>query len=299
VNGPAVPHPTVACAPGLRKARVTSHRPTLTVLMGLPMRYPRFIASLLAALAIVAITGAPARASGATKEEMLERIDTISEIARRASVSADRAVRGGVVDLIARHGDLSRAEAGVVLDAATDTVLSLTAIGERSGVVTAPDVDTAYATVLAFAGTADPAAGRALAKVAHRRVAASEASARADRIEAATLTAITSSRSRTFVPDVERWRPLVERYFPLDRVNEALAVMACESEGDPTAENRRSGAGGLFQFLDGTWAHASAGAGFDGASVFSPVANIASAAWLVESSIASGHDAWQQWSCAP
>ncbi len=101
--------------------------------------------------------------------------------------------------------------------------------------------------------------------------------------------------------NVEEWRPLVARYFPADRVDEALSVMKCESNGDPLATNRYSGAAGLFQFMPGTWAWSSEGAGFAGASVYDPEANVASAAWLVDYSIRHGHrdGAWGHWVCQP
>jgi hypothetical protein len=97
----------------------------------------------------------------------------------------------------------------------------------------------------------------------------------------------------------EAWRPLVTAYFPAARVDEALSVIHCESQGDPDAVNRWSGAAGLFQFVPSTWAWASAGAGFDGVSPLSPEANIAAAAWLVRRSLAEGDGAWSHWVCKP
>ncbi len=100
---------------------------------------------------------------------------------------------------------------------------------------------------------------------------------------------------------VEHWRPLVERYFPPERVAEALQVMQCESRGNPDATNPTSDAAGLFQFLETTWAFASVNAGFGGASRYDPEANVAAAAWLVSHSIAINHPrgAWGHWSCQP
>ncbi len=100
---------------------------------------------------------------------------------------------------------------------------------------------------------------------------------------------------------VERWRPLVEQYFRAEFVEEALWVMNCESGGNPDARNSRTGAAGLFQFMPRTWATASAGAGFGGASPYDGEANIASASWLVEDSIRIGHSRgrWGHWSCRP
>ncbi|HEY7704940.1 MAG TPA: transglycosylase SLT domain-containing protein [Acidimicrobiia bacterium] len=104
---------------------------------------------------------------------------------------------------------------------------------------------------------------------------------------------------RTFRPSVERWRQLVAAYFPASRVNEALAVIDCESRGDPEAYNPSSGAAGLFQFLPGTWAVASVKAGFTGASVFEPEANIASADWLTYYYQSRGKPYWAAWNCQP
>lgn len=82
--------------------------------------------------------------------------------------------------------------------------------------------------------------------------------------------------------NVERWRPIVEMYFPEDRVEWALRIIRCESHGDPTAKNPHSSASGLFQHLARLWPERSARAGFAGSDVFDPYANIAVAAWLLE-----------------
>jgi len=100
---------------------------------------------------------------------------------------------------------------------------------------------------------------------------------------------------------VEQWRWLVEKYFPADRVDEALRVMACESRGNPNAKNPSSSATGLFQFLDGTWAWMSVMSGWGGYSRLDPEANTAVAAYLMDFSIRSGHPggAWGHWECKP
>ncbi len=102
-------------------------------------------------------------------------------------------------------------------------------------------------------------------------------------------------------PGVERWRNLVGHYFPQDRVEQALEVMACESRGNPGATHPLSDAAGLFQFMTGTWEVAAPAAGFAGASRYDPEANIAAAAWLVRFSIETGHPggAWGRWTCRP
>ncbi len=87
-------------------------------------------------------------------------------------------------------------------------------------------------------------------------------------------------RVRTYIPEVERWRPLVaENFFPED-VPWAMRVLHCESTGDPDAKNPRSTASGLFQHLASLWPKRSVAAGWAGADVFDPEANVAVAAWL-------------------
>jgi septal ring factor EnvC (AmiA/AmiB activator) len=100
-----------------------------------------------------------------------------------------------------------------------------------------------------------------------------------------------------FPPAVERWRSLVAAYFPGSRVDEALAIIDCESLGDPDAYNPYSGASGLFQFLPATWASTSPKAGFSGASPFDPEANIGTAAWLANRYAEIGQGYWSPWSC--
>ncbi len=100
-----------------------------------------------------------------------------------------------------------------------------------------------------------------------------------------------------FPPSVERWRSLVQAYFPSSRVDEALAVLQCESLGDADAYNPYSGASGLYQFLPSTWASASTNAGFPGASAFDPEANIGTAAWLANRYQELGQGFWSPWSC--
>jgi len=60
----------------------------------------------------------------------------------------------------------------------------------------------------------------------------------------------------------------------------ALRVAKCESNYNPYAVNRSSGASGLFQFLPSTWA----GSPYHAQSVFDPSANAHAAAWLYQRS---------------
>lgn len=52
---------------------------------------------------------------------------------------------------------------------------------------------------------------------------------------------------------VEQWRSLAAEWFPEDKVDEALAIIWCESRGDPSAKNPISSASGLWQFLKAWW----------------------------------------------
>lgn len=70
-----------------------------------------------------------------------------------------------------------------------------------------------------------------------------------------------------------------------------LRVAWCESRYNPSAYNARSGASGLFQFMPRTWAANSVRAGYAGASVFDPVANANTAAYMFRN-----NQAWQ-WTC--
>ena len=95
---------------------------------------------------------------------------------------------------------------------------------------------------------------------------------------------------RTVVSGVEQWRVLVGRWFPPDRVDEALAIIWCESRGDPTARNPVSSASGLWQFLRGWWS----GKWSDMVGVFDPRDPVAAmrAAAIVSK---NGTD-WGDWS---
>ncbi len=119
--------------------------------------------------------------------------------------------------------------------------------------------------------------------------------------EVSESTTTTTTAPRATGSGAEQWRGLVAAYFPAALVDQALVVIQCESRGDPSARNPYSGASGLFQFMPRTWSWASEGAGFAGADVYDAEANVASAAWLVDYSLATGHSggAWGHWNCKP
>lgn len=83
------------------------------------------------------------------------------------------------------------------------------------------------------------------------------------------------------IAGVDRWRPLVEKYFAPEDVERALEVIRCESHGNPAAANPVSTARGLFQHLGSLWRERAASAGWAGADIYDPEANVAVAAWLV------------------
>lgn len=95
----------------------------------------------------------------------------------------------------------------------------------------------------------------------------------------------------TEITAVEDWRPLVEQFFAPRHVQRALQVITCESGGRADAKNPSSTASGLFQHLGSLWPERSAKAGWGGADVFDPVANVAVAAWLVYED-----GGWSHWS---
>lgn len=97
-----------------------------------------------------------------------------------------------------------------------------------------------------------------------------------------------------FGVNVERWRALVAAYFPPGVVNEALSVMACESQGNPNATNPDTRAAGLFQHMPAYWSDRSRRAGVPGANIYEPTANVKVAAWLYSQS-----GTWSHWSCKP
>jgi hypothetical protein len=95
------------------------------------------------------------------------------------------------------------------------------------------------------------------------------------------------------IAGVERWRPLVEKYFAPGDVSRALEVIRCESHGNPAAANPVSTARGLFQHLGSLWPERAASAGWAGADIYDPEANVAVAAWLVYQG-----GGWRHWNAS-
>jgi len=108
------------------------------------------------------------------------------------------------------------------------------------------------------------------------------------------------------------WRSVVTQAFEergLEaEIQHALAIVACESLGDPFITTPSSPDGtfvvGLFQHKEIYWASRAESAGVPGASIFDPLANARVAAWMVARSIAQNsgdadveRPGWTHWVC--
>lgn len=99
-----------------------------------------------------------------------------------------------------------------------------------------------------------------------------------------------SSAARRVGSGVEQWRTLVASHFPAEHVDLALAVMACESGGNPDARNPNSSASGLFQHLARYWDARTLAAGIPGASIFDPTSQM-----VVTAHMTGGGVNWTAW----
>ena len=72
-----------------------------------------------------------------------------------------------------------------------------------------------------------------------------------------TTTAATAMQRKAAPRPADEWRPLVTAYFRSEDVERVLAIIACESSGDPNALNpeptRHGHATGLLQHLEDFW----------------------------------------------
>lgn len=99
----------------------------------------------------------------------------------------------------------------------------------------------------------------------------------------------------------EQIRPYVEFVFadhPVVSPDEAIEVITCESNFKPTARNPNSTAGGIFQYLKGTWRWESEYWGWnivsDPAHRFDPVL-----ATQLTYRVVERDNGWRQWQCKP
>lgn len=268
--------------------------------MGFPMRYPRLLIVSFVALGLVAVPAISARSDeGPPVSEALAHVDTMAAVADQTAAAADLARVGGIVSVLADETDLDHDEAIRLLEAFTNMLLAISNAGERTGVLVVPEADPLIGVILRVAATVDPDAAQAFAKAAYLSERSAEASDLVGEAERRVVDALAGPTESAEADAVERWRPLVEEYFAPELVDQALAIIACESEGNPSARNPRSSAAGLFQFIRRTWTSASGAAGFEGSSALDPEANVASAAWLVDYSLEAGQSAWKHWTCRP
>jgi hypothetical protein len=268
--------------------------------MGFPMRYPRFLVVLFVVLGLAVLSSAPVAATdGDTLPDALEEIDAMALRAHEASFGAEVARWDGLIDAISRSTRLEPGEAEQLVVAIADLVLAITEAGERAGVLATPDAADLLDTMYTLAASTDLGTDEAVAEADRLTERAIEATVRMREAERRAMEVLADAAVSVDSDPVERWRPLVDEYFAPELVGEALAIIDCESNGDPDVRNRRSGAAGLFQFIRGTWVHASAQAGFAGASPYEPEANIAAAAWLAGYSLDHGDAAWSHWTCRP
>jgi hypothetical protein len=98
-------------------------------------------------------------------------------------------------------------------------------------------------------------------------------------------------RSRFF--DESQIRSLVEQFFRPADVSRAIRIAWCESSFNPQNVNPVTGAGGLFQHAPDTWVARSTAAGYAGADILDPEANVAVAAWMLYE-LPGG---WSHWEC--
>jgi len=262
--------------------------------MGFPMRYPRFLIVCFVALGLAVSPAVSARAdhSGARSGEPVYA-GSIFGIADRTVLGDDPVRRSGAVEVLVDATHLESDEAGELLDAVAALILAVADAGQRTGVLPIPEVNQLIADVLQPPPSIEVSPEDAALSESWTEVGGRTPTVEVEAAGAGELL------EESAADPVERWRPLVDRYFAEERVAEALSIIACESNGDPSITNPRSSAAGLFQFVSGTWEHASEQAGFGGASALDPEANVAAAAWLVDYSLDAGQSAWVHWTCRP
>jgi hypothetical protein len=117
--------------------------------------------------------------------------------------------------------------------------------------------------------------------------------------EATTTSATPSPSSASGVIDRSRFydesqmRQLVEAHFQPADVSRAIRIAWCESSFNPQSVNPVTGDSGLFQHESTTWAAYSVSAGYPGADILDPEANVAVAAWMLYE-LPGG---WSHWQC--
>jgi len=163
--------------------------------------------------------------------------------------------------------------------ATTSTSITLPTRGDTSGQVLARAAAGAFSEPTTVAVEAPPGDPVVADMLGDRRL---------DPPTTTTLPAIDTSRQLTR----DEVRSLISLFFKPRDVETALKIAWCESTFDPNATNKQTKAAGLFQHLPRYWAERSAKAGWEGADIYDPYANVAVAAWLRYH--AGG---WSHWTC--
>jgi hypothetical protein len=88
-------------------------------------------------------------------------------------------------------------------------------------------------------------------------------------------------------------RRLVALYFEPVDVDRAVRISWCESTFNAGSLDPGDGGAGLFHLSPAGWADLAASAGWSGADIFDPEANVAAAAWLVY----QGPSGWASFNC--
>lgn len=266
--------------------------------MVLSMRFSRLLTVLFVAFALVGWSPASARShSDDGAPSVVARVDAPTSNVGSGAPLPDPVMRVVVVAALAGEIEIRQEWAGVLLDAMTEAVMEVADAAARHSLLSVPAPGLLMDIAFEIAAAADPAIAQVATNLAGPSDQRAEAAAIVRVPEPIAVHAGDLDGGET--GPMQRWQRLVEQYFPAERVNEALSIIDCESGGDPDARNPRSSATGLFQFIDGTWAHASEQAGFGGALPNDPEANVAAAAWLVDHSISVGVGPWTHWTCRP
>jgi hypothetical protein len=259
------------------------------------MRYPRLFIVWLVAFGLAASPTVFAHAENSVARPWEPgNAESAAEIVDQTVLVADPGRRSAAVGALVDATNLDGDQAGRLLDAFGEIVVTVADAGHRAGVLAIPEVFRLIAGLLRT-----PTIAEVSSEAADLTDPWSEVEDMTHGGEVAAIGPAGEAAEQPTVDSVERWRPLVEQYFAEDRIAEALSIIDCESNGDPNATNSRSSAAGLFQFINGTWEHASEQAGFGGVSALDPEANVAAAAWLVDYSLAAGQSAWAHWTCRP
>ena len=106
---------------------------------------------------------------------------------------------------------------------------------QRTGVLAIPEVNQLIAEVLE-----PPPSIEVPPEAAALRESWSEVGGGSSSVEAVAAAEAGEPPEEAAADPVERWRPLVERFFAEERVAEALSIIVCESNGDPSITNPRA-----------------------------------------------------------